>query len=273
MRLSRTLREVVSRARDENITFFASSIAYYAFFSIIPLLLLALSIGALLGGEAFAERIVGVVEGHLSSSGQELVTQAVDNQSGQVGGSIVGLVGLIWSGIKVIRAIDMSFDEIYATDVETSLTEQILDGITVLVAVGLGIVIMLGVGTFIRRPGILEIPYLNLFGWLALIVGLVIVFLPLYYVMPPEEMTVSAALPGTLVAAVGWIFLQAGFQVYSAYAASFEAYGIIGGVLLFLTWLYFAGILLLLGAVVNAVIAQDLGRTTSDQNHGVSATD
>ena len=267
-----TVRTVGSRASDENITFYASSIAYYAFFSIVPMLLLALALGSLLGGEAFTERIVGLVGDNLSSSGEQLVTQAVENQSGQVGGSIVGLVGLLWSAIKVVRAIDMAFDEIYASDVETGLVRQVLDGLTVLVLVGVGVVVMVGAGTVISRPSLAAVPYLELVGWLVLIVGLVVVFLPLYYVMPPKSMTVGEAFPGTLVAAVGWLVLQAGFQVYSTHAASFEAYGAIGGVLLFLTWLYFAGILLLLGAVVNAVIAQS-GQASADRNSGAPASE
>lgn len=268
MTIADTVRTVLSRASEENVTFFASSIAYYAFFSIVPLILLTLSIGSLAGGEAFAERIVGAVEGHLSESGQDLVGSAVENQSGQVGASLVGFVGLGWSAIKVIRAVDMAFDEIYGSDVETSLTGQIRDGIVVLVLVGVGVAVMVGAGTVIGRPDVVDVPYVGLVGWLVLVVGLIVVFLPLYYVMPPTRMTVSRALPGTIVAAVGWLVLQAGFQVYSTYAADFEAYGVIGGVLLFLTYLYFAGILVLLGAVVNASFEQDLGVTTPEPTRG-----
>lgn len=257
------IRKIASRASDEHITFYASSIAYYAFFSIIPLLLLTLAIGSFVGEEAFAERIIATVEGHLSASGREIVSQTLEDQSGQVGASVVGVLGLAWSAVKVVRAIDMAFDEVYAADVETPFTRQVLDGLVVLGLVGVSVTLMIGVGTFISRPTIVELPYVDIVGWTVLVVGLAIVFLPLYYVMPPQRMSVTAALPGTIVVSVGWLILQAGFQLYSRYAAGFEAYGFIGGVLLFLTWLYFASILLLLGAVVNAVFEQDLGRTAS----------
>ncbi|MDG5819790.1 YihY/virulence factor BrkB family protein [Natronococcus sp. A-GB7] len=257
-----SIRTIASRASDEHITFYASSIAYYAFFSVIPLLLLTLAIGSFVGQEAFAERIIAAVEEHLSASGREIVSQTLENQSGQVGASIVGVLGLAWSAVKVVRAIDMAFDEVYAADVETPFTRQILDGIVVLGLVGVGVSLMVGIGTFISRPTIVDLPYVDIVGWTVLVVGLTIVFLPMYYVMPPQQMSLAAALPGTLVVSVGWLFLQAGFQLYSSYAAGFEAYGVIGGVLLFLTWLYFASTLLLLGAVVNAVLEQDLERTS-----------
>lgn len=82
-----------------------------------------------------------------------------------------------------------------------------------------------------------------------------IVFLPLYYVMPPVDVSAREALPGTAVAAVGWLVLQFGFQIYVANAGNYQAYGLLGAVLLFQTWLYFASILVLMGAVVNVVLA------------------
>lgn len=251
-----TARTVVDRVSDDNVTFLAASIAYYAFFSIVPLLLLTLSVGSLIGGEAFAERLVALVSDQLSTSGEELVSDAIANPEGRAGASIAGLLGLTWAAIKVFRAVDMSFDQIYDSDLATSLPRQIRNGLTVLVLVGAGAAVMVGLGTLIRRPPV-DVPFLGLVSLLALLLGLIVVFLPLYYVMPPVKMTVRAALPGTLVAAVGWIGLQIGFQIYTAYAANFEAYGLLGGVLLFLTWLYFGAILLLLGGVVNAVLAED----------------
>jgi membrane protein len=56
-----TAKSVLSRARDEQVSLLAASIAYYAFFSIIPLLLLILAIGSFFGGQAFADRLVGLV--------------------------------------------------------------------------------------------------------------------------------------------------------------------------------------------------------------------
>lgn len=252
-----TARSVVGRVQEENVTFIAASIAYYAFFSIIPLLLLALAIGSLVGGQGFADRIVALVGEHLSSQGETVVGEALANPSGRAGASVASIAALTWSALKVFRSIDLAFDQVYQTDAETSLVGQVVDGLTVLVMVGLAVVVMVGVGTFISRPEIVSIPYVNLVGWLVLVVGLVIVFLPLYYVMPPVSMTVSEALPGAIVVAVGWLVLQGGFQLYAANAGDYEAYGLLGAVLLFLTWLYFASVLVLLGAAVNAVLGND----------------
>jgi len=51
------------------------------------------------------------------------------------------------------------------------------------------------------------------------------------------------------------------FTVYAALAGSADLYGVIGGVLLLVTWFYAASLLLLLGAVVNATLTGERGRT------------
>ncbi len=100
------------------------------------------------------------------------------------------------------------------------------------------------------------VPYAGVLSWVVLLVGLVLVFLPIYYVLPPISIDLAEAVPGALFAAVGWAILQAGFQLYAANAGRYQAYGAVGGVLLFVTWLYFAGIVILFGAVLNVVLSR-----------------
>lgn len=93
-------------------------------------------------------------------------------------------------------------------------------------------------------------------GLLAPVAVITVALLPVYYVLPPVDVALWSALPGAVVAAGGWVLLQLGFRVYAANAGQYAAYGLIGAVLLFVTWLYFASIVVLLGAVVNAVLAE-----------------
>jgi membrane protein len=263
----RTTRSIVGVVQEENVSFLAASVAYYAFFSIIPLLLLALAIGSLLGGQAFAQGVVSAVQGQLSSQGATVIEGALTSPTGRAGASVASLIALTWSALKVFRGLDLAFDEVYGMEPQTGLIEQVKDGLTVLVTVGLGVVLMIGLGVLLGRPTLLAIPYANLLGYVALVVGLGIVFLPLYYVMPPVDVSVREAIPGTVLLALGWIVLQAGFQVYAANAGDYQAYGLLGAILLFLTWLYFASMLVLVGAAVNAVLG-GRNRPGADANTG-----
>lgn len=250
-----TVRSILELVKEQNVTFLAASVAYYAFISVIPLLLLALAIGSFLGGEAFAQQIVSTAQGQLSGQGATVVEQALTASSGRAGASVASIVALTWSALKVFRGMDLAFDEVYGLQAETGLVGQVKDGLVVLATVGLAAVLMIGLGVVLGQAARIGIPFIGVLGYVALIVGLVAIFLPLYYVMPPVEMTAREALPGTIVAAVGWLVLQVGFQIYAANAGDYAAYGILGAVLLFLTWLYFAAVLVLVGAVVNVVLA------------------
>lgn len=249
-----TTRTVISVIRDENISLLAASIAYYAFTSIMPLLLLALSIGSRLGGQAFAQRIVSAVQEQLSTHGAIVVERALTDPTGRAGASILGIVVLIWSGIRVFRGLDLAFNEIYGTESQTGVLEQIKDGFTVLIAISLGVVLLIGLGILLDWAPTITLPYINLLGYIAVIGGLVVVFLPLYYVLPPVTVSVREVVPGTVLLAIGWLILRTVFQVYVANAGAYQAYGLLGAVLLFLIWLYLASMLLLVGAAVNAVL-------------------
>ena len=247
-----TIGSVVSLARDRNLTFLGAGIAYYAFVSIIPLLLLAVVVASVVGGQELAARVTELVSQQLSGSGQELVTEALTNTTGRGAASVVGVVTLTWTALKLFRGLDQAFDEVYADDIESSFLDQVKDALVVVVGIGLAVGLVVAVGAALAILP-LEIPFVNVLGSLVLIAVLTVAILPIYYVLPPVDVTVVEVLPGALVAAVGWVILQVGFRIYAANASRFAAYGIIGAVLLFVTWLYFASIVVLIGAAVNAV--------------------
>ena len=247
------LRTVVERVREQNLTFLAGSLAYSAFVSLIPLLLLLLLAVGSVGNEMVAARVSGLTEAYLTAGAQTEIRAAVDNAGGEVGLSVTGVLVLLWGALKLFRGLDTAFAEVYVTEYESSLFEQFRDGLVALVALGVSLVALtLAGGAF----AYLRIPLLHVLNPLFLLAGLSLAFLPLYYVFPDVEMTVREALPGAVVAAGGWAILEVGFQVYAANAGRYEAYGVIGGVLLLLTWLYFGGFVLLVGAAVNAVIRE-----------------
>jgi membrane protein len=255
MSVTATARSVVSVVQERNVTFLAASFAYYAFVSIFPLALLAIAVGSLVGGEAFAQTLVQQFRGLLTGQGARFLQQAITSSSGRTSASVIGVVVLLWSALKLFRGLLLAFEEVYQFTPDAGLVEQIKKGVVALVAVALGIALMVAIGAVLRMPSFEAIPFIDFAGTLSLLLGLVFVFLPLYYVLPPVEMTLQEALPGTVFAAVGWILLQAGFQLYALNADKNAVYGALAGVILFLTWLYFAGILLLVGAVINVVVA------------------
>ena len=245
-------REVVRVVREREITFLAAAIAYYAFVSVLPALLLAVAVASAVGGESLVERVLAIVDEFLAPAGRESLEVALTSARGRASATLLGVGVLVWSTLRVIRGLDIAFSRVYGTESTLSIVEQVRRAAVVLLSVGVGLWAMVvggGVLAAVIPAG------WNLLGFLALLIGLSGLFLPLYYYLPDAGLRVRDALPGAVLAAVGWVILQAGFQVYAANATQFSVYGVIGGILLLVTWFYAAAVLLLVGAAVNRVLA------------------
>jgi YihY family inner membrane protein len=260
-RLLGTIRAVVRGVQSDRITFIAASLAYYAFISLMPLLLLALVAASTLGGPGLAGRVVASATRTFGAEAGGLVEDALTNASGRGGATVVGFAVLVWSGLKLFRGLDVAFSTVYGTAGGETFLDTVRDGAVALVAVGVGVAATVVVGTLTARLDwfVGGVDFANVVGSAILLVGLTATFLPMYFIFPDRRISVREAVPGAALAAVGWTALQTGFRVYTVVAGGYRAYGVFGGVLLLLTFLYFGGMVLLVGAVVNATLADRLG--------------
>ncbi len=247
-------RSVVTAAQDQQVTFLSASVAYYAFVSLIPALLLLVVAASTVLGDAVAERLLAATGEFLTPAGEEAITAAVESAQGRAGATLLGVGFLLWSTLKVFRGLDTAFLQVYGVEESVSFLDQIVDAFSVVVAIGVGIVAMVAVGAVVGTLDV--IPLVSTLSVLLLPALLTLVFFPMYYLLPYPQVTVREALPGAAFAATGWTVLQAGFQVYAASAGQYQVYGVIGGVLLLVTWLYIAAIIVVLGAVINVVLAE-----------------
>jgi len=131
----------------------------------------------------------------------------------------------------------------------TSFLGQIKKSLVVLFTLALGAIAMVGTTTAVAFFS--SVPFIGVVVPLLLVVGLCGVFFPMYYLFPDIDLAPREVLPGTVVGAVGWVILQVLFQVYVSLSGGGGS--LIASILLLVTWLYFTGVILLLGAVVNAV--------------------
>ena len=69
------------------------------------------------------------------------------------------------------------------------------------------------------------------------------------------ELDLPRVLPGVLVAAVGWVGLEWVFNLYVEFSSKPDVFGLLGSLVLLVTWLYLGGLILLVGAAVNATLA------------------
>ncbi|MFC6824786.1 YihY/virulence factor BrkB family protein [Halopelagius fulvigenes] len=254
----RTGKHIASDFSNKNVTFMAAGIAYNAFVSLVPMLLLLLLIVSTFGG-GLEERLVTLAQTSLPGPIADVITSVFSGGSSAAGASAIGLVVLVWGTLKIFRGLDTAFSEIYETEGQNSIVDQLKDGLVVLVALLVAIVATAGASIAFAWLSD-QIPYIGVLTPLVLVGGLLIAFLPMYVRFPDANLGWKEALPGAAFAAVGWAALQALFQVYLSFKGG-GSEGFFGGVIVVVTWLYFSGMVLLLGAVINSVLTgQSSGR-------------
>ncbi|MGO9517004.1 MAG: YihY/virulence factor BrkB family protein [Candidatus Korobacteraceae bacterium] len=75
----------------------------------------------------------------------------------------------------------------------------------------------------------------------------------LYFMAPNVKHSFSASLPGAVFAVLGWILLSDGLSLYfQKFEHLNKTYGVLGGGIALLVWLYWTGFIILVGAELNS---------------------
>ena len=247
-------RTVVAVARQEQITLMAASLAYYLFTALVPLLLFSV-IALSLFGHGLLGQLSGTASGTVLPSGVSVPKTLLANTQGRFRAAVLGAVILAWSALRTFGALDGAFAAVYDEREEVSIVDKAVDAVVVFVTVGLAAVALALVGGALALT-VKDRLLLRVVSPLFLFVTLAVVFAPLYYLLPEVEgVTLAEILPGTLLSAFVWTVSAVVVRLYATTSSSVQFYGVAGGLLLLLTWLYVGGLALLVGAALNATLA------------------
>lgn len=246
-----TVRTIVRIVREEHITFMAGSIAHSAFLSLLPLLLLLLVITAAVGNQTINDEVAALAQDYLSPTGEELLYSALTDATDRAGASVVGVATLLWGMLRVFRGLNTAFDELYG-DRSTGLLRTTVEGVIVFVAI---VVATVGTAVGVAVLALVDETITQVLTPVVLLLGLTAAFYPLYYLLPEPDLAYLEAVPGTVVAACGWALLEVVFGYYVDLVNTDSTFGLLGSVIILLVWLYAIAFVLLVGAVVDVVLA------------------
>jgi membrane protein len=243
---------VVHEMRVERITFLAGSVAYHAFVSILPLLLLVLLVVSAVGDRSLEAAVIAVARAAVTEGAADALVAELRRAGASRGVSAVGLGVLVWGTLRVFRGLDTAFSAVYETGGKNTFLDQLRDGVVVLFAFAFAVLAAAVVETTIEwGTG----PLAWTLQRLGLVSGLVAALAPMYYVFPDTDVGVLEILPGTVFAAVGIAAAESLFGLYVAYSGQSPDASVVAALLVFLTWLYLSGLVVLAGAAVNAALS------------------
>ena len=247
------MRATVAVVRERHVTASAASLAYYAFNSLVPLMVLLYAAITTFGTTLAVARALELVTGIGAAEFETAISRISESGAGRVRAVVLALAITVWSTHRMFRGVDSIFADVYGVRGERSIGRRFLDSTLVLVTVAVGVVVLAGVGVALSLR-VSGLPWLVL-GPVMLWLSLAAVFVPMYFVLSGPDVSVAEIAPGAAFAASVWTVSLLVFRVYLSVSETVELYGVAGAVLLVLTWLYVGSFALLVGVVLNAVAA------------------
>jgi YihY family inner membrane protein len=237
----------------------AALVAYFAFFSLFPLLLVFVTIlGFVLQGDPSAQQSVEhSVTSQFPGIGASL---KLDSLHGHVLVLIFGIVTSLLSGLGVTNAAQNAMNQVWAVPFKhrPNFIQSRLRGLALLFSLGA----MFLIATFASGlvTGGLGGPLLKAAG---IVISLILnfgLFLAAFRLMTSSAIETRCLLIGVGFAAVGWEILQIVGGVYIGHVEKHwtGTYASIGFVIALLVWLHLGAQLTLYAAEINVVVARGL---------------
>jgi membrane protein len=263
------LRRTGRQFGRDNVTDWAAALTYYAVLSLFPAIIAMISILGLVVDPATITRVITDVVSQLGPKSavdtfKGPIDQISSNRSGALLGLILGIAAALWTASGYVGAFMRASNAIYGREEGRPFYilrpfQLLVTLILVLMAalVVLSLIVTGPVASAIGNAvglGSAAVTAWNIAKWPVMLVVVMLMLAILYWSSPNAKPAgFRWVSPGSVLAVVVWIVASAAFAFYVANFGSYnKTYGALGGVIVFLVWMWITNLAVLLGAEVNA---------------------
>ncbi len=266
------LKRTVAEFREDNLTDWAAALTYYSVLAIFPALIVLVSILGLVG-ESATQPLIDNLGTVAPGPAKEIFTSAIENLQGDQGAAgflfVIGLLGALWSASGYVAAFMRASNAIYDMEegrpIWKTLPVRVALTLVLLTLLAISTIAVVLTGGLASKVGDLvglgstAVDVWNIAKWPVLLLVVSFMFALLYWAAPnvkhPGFRWIS---PGGLLAVIGWLIASGAFALYVSNFGSYnKTYGALGGVVVFLVWLWISNIMILLGAEFNAELERE----------------
>ncbi|CAN5552070.1 YihY/virulence factor BrkB family protein [soil metagenome] len=263
-------RDLIKSIQKNEVPVTAASMAYSTLFALIPLLLFLAALSGFvsrwIGADNTVEEVTDFLFRHLPDSSAAALEEPIEAiLRRQTGGLLsVGAVLAIWGSRSMISGGVRAINRAYGIDKPRNWLEQ--NAISLGLTIGLGITAVIGSASVLLgsrwgdrtsdKFGVGE-QFADIWSFSRwpligiLLFGALVVF---FRVAPATRISMRSVIPGALFSLVGWAIAIVALSYYFSIAGSYTAaYGIIGGILALIFWLYVMSMIFAIGAELNAL--------------------
>ncbi len=260
------INKLWQRFIDHKIAYTGGQLAYFFILSIFPFLIFTNAIIASL--DIPSDAAISFFRPLFPEQIVSLIASYIEYISSESGISLLsfGIFLALFSASKSVRSLVAAFNLAYGVR-ETrnffvrTLFSMLYIVIFALVFVACIVLIALGnnfVTVFLSNLSLsfAFIDVLSFWRWITMSGILFLILSIVYKFLPGAHIRFSQALPGSLFSMFGFLLLTSLFSFYvNNIMSSISLYGSLSAIILMMLWLYFAGIILVLGAEFNKVLS------------------
>jgi membrane protein len=247
----------------------AAALSFYFLLSLIPLLIVFSSLLAHLPFPDVFDRLLDMLATIVPPEAMVFVQKAIGSVLTPHGGGLisVSILGYLWSASGGFSAMIEALDVAYGVKVSRPWWRDRLQALLLTFTTGglfyvslLLLILGTSFGKLLTEGLLMPTGFGHLWPGLRLVLTFAtfLMAMLLMYVWGPNlKIGFRSALPGAVLAIVGWFAGSFGLTFYLHHFADYDVtYGSMGAVVVLMLWFYIIAIAMLLGAEVNAQLAK-----------------
>ena len=265
-----TLKRVWRRVLNDDCLGLAGQLAFFSLLSLFPFLMFLVALAGLVISDpqtvlrTLTERMQDVLPGDVVGLLVDYIDRTLRSATPSV--LFLGILAAFWSGWGAADALTKGTNRAY--DLQETRPLWKLAGLSVVMIWGFALLIITlslvisgpEIGSYVLGLSGLPDIFLTLWGilrWALAFLAVTFAHAVLYYLAPNANPPFKWVTPGGLSATVLMFISSAVLRLYTADFGHYnQIYGQLGAVIVTMLWLYYTGLVLLIGAEMNAVLAR-----------------
>lgn len=254
---------LMSQFKKDNITLLAAAQAYYYLLAIVPMLIVAFALIPYL--HISPADALNFIDDTLPSEMANILRENIIEivQTPKNGLLTIGIIGTLWSASNGVNAFIKATNEAYEVDETRKFVT--VRGISLILTIGVILSLVVAILLPILSTIILDFLrsalgissslaiILQIGKWILSIIVITAALIVLYHYAPNKKIPFRHILPGALTACILWQLTSLGFSIYVSNFGNYSnTYGSIGGIVILMIWLFLTGLILMIGAEINA---------------------
>jgi len=263
-------RRLWRESREDELFGRAAQLSYYALLALFPALIFLTALMGLFSVQNYMPELMSYLRNVLPADALSMVRRFLIQITEGSGANILslGALGALWASSSGVTAIMDALNVVYdvkedsrpfwrsrftAIVLTLALAGFVILALTLVLygsSIGSWIADFVGLGKAFAWVW-------NILQWPVIIALMLLVVDAVYYVCPDIEQEWRWITPGSVFAVFMWVVVSLGFKAYVDNFGDYnKVYGSIAGVIVLMLWLYWSGMVLLLGGEINAEIEQ-----------------